>query len=136
MDDSEILKSRKSAPDTKSWFEYLWRTKQETPNRLEDAAKYLATMISISLSIFLAIGKPSFENCASAILKLSMVAWVLALVISFFVLFPARYRYFSESVQSIKQMHQKILMTKYILLVLSLVLFLFSLTTLTIMFFF
>jgi len=45
MEEKEIIKSKKSAPDTRSWYEYIWREKQETPKRLEDAAKFLVTMI-------------------------------------------------------------------------------------------
>ena len=61
MTQEKIIKSRKSIPDTRSWYEFFWREKQETPNRIEDAAKFVATMISISLTIFLAIGKTAFK---------------------------------------------------------------------------
>jgi len=89
MTQEKIIKSRKSIPDTRSWYEFFWREKQETPNRIEDAAKFVATMISISLTIFLAIGKTAFKNFqTNTFIKLSVLCWLLSLLISFFVLFP------------------------------------------------
>ena len=137
MEEEEVIKSKKSAPDTKSWYEYIWREKQDTPNRLEDAAKFLATMISISLSIFLAIGKTSFENYENrTLLKLSVLLWILSLLVSFSVLFPWRYSYSSTSVSSIKEMNQKVVRDKYWLLIASLVLFLTALSILACLFLF
>ena len=137
MAEEKILKSKKTAPDTKSWYEYTWREKQETPNRLEDAAKFLSTMISISLSIFLAIGKKSFENSGNNFLiKLSVLLWILSLLVSFLVLFPWRYRYSSILVNSIKEMHQKVVRDKYGLLIISTVLFVAALSILVFLFLF
>ncbi|MCZ6819880.1 MAG: hypothetical protein O7G31_10380, partial [Calditrichaeota bacterium] len=48
--------------EQKSWLKHLWKTEQDIPNRLEDAAKFLATMISISFSFFIAIGKTAVTN--------------------------------------------------------------------------
>jgi hypothetical protein len=136
MEKQEILKSRKSDPDTDSWYEYLWRAEQETPNRLEDAAKFLATMISVSLTLFLAVGKNSFEkHLDSPVIKMAVVFWILSLVSSFWVMFPYRYRYVSHSVQSIKEMNSRIVKTKYRLLVLSLSLFFIGLGILGYFFF-
>ena len=74
MDQPEVIKSSTSSPDTKSWFEYTWKEQQETPNRLEDAAKFMASIISISLTIFLAIGKSSFEKYqASCSMKVAIL---------------------------------------------------------------
>jgi hypothetical protein len=135
MEEQNILKSRKTAPDTRSWYEHIWREKQETPKRLEDAAKFLASMISISLSIFLAIGKTAFENSrGSFLIKLSLILWLLSLIVSFSVLFPWRYKYVSESVKSIKEMNQRVARDKYALLILSLVLFLSALSILAYLF--
>lgn len=131
MTQEKIIKSRKSTPDTRSWYEFFWREKQETPNRIEDAAKFVATMISISLTIFLAIGKTAFENFqTNTLIKLSVLCWLLSLLISFFVLFPWRYQYVSDSVKSMKEVHQRVVRAKYILLIISLILFMSALSLL------
>ncbi|MDY6933811.1 MAG: hypothetical protein SVZ03_06265 [Spirochaetota bacterium] len=133
MDKPKTIKSTKPSPDTRSWIEYTWKEEQDTPNRLEDAAKFLASMISISLTIFLAIGKSSFEvKETSWSIKAAIILWLISLLASFFVLFPWRYRYASESVQSIKAMHRRVVFVKRLLLVISLVLFLASLTILAV----
>jgi hypothetical protein len=137
MPQDKIIKSRKSSPDTKSWYEFFWREKQETPNRIEDAAKFLATMISISLTIFLAIGKTAFENVQNNFLvQLSVAFWILALLASFFVMFPWRYSYVSDSVKSMREVHQRVARNKYIILIMALVLFLFALSILSYLFLF
>ncbi|KKK53079.1 hypothetical protein LCGC14_3098370 [marine sediment metagenome] len=41
--------------DTQSWYEYKWKEQQETPRRLEDAAKFLSGTISICLAPFFAV---------------------------------------------------------------------------------
>ena len=38
-------------PEDTSWREHKWAEQQKVPERIEDAAKFLATMISISLTI-------------------------------------------------------------------------------------
>ncbi len=120
MDEPEKSKSRIPPPDTDSWYEYIWKAQQETPNRLEDAAKFLAGMISISLSIFLAVGKTAFDKCAdSAAIKGAVLLWLLSLVFSFLVLFPWRYKYVSVDVKNIKAVHRRIVKNKYILLIMS-----------------
>ena len=137
MEQDKVIKSRKSAPDTKSWYDYIWKEKQQTINRIEDAAKFLATMISVSLTIFLAIGKAVFEKSQdSFLIKLSVLLWILSLLVSFLVLFPWRYRYVSISVSSIKEMHQKVARDKYAFLILGLVLFVLALSILAFLFLF
>ncbi len=48
------LQGKPAPPDTKSWFEYSWKLKQDVPNRYEDAAKFLATIISLTITIIFA----------------------------------------------------------------------------------
>ena len=137
MTEEKIIKSRKSSPDTKYWYEFFWREQQETPNRIEDAAKFLASMISISLSIFLAVGKAAFEKSSNNfLLQLALVCWILALISSFFVLFPWPYHYISESLNSMKKIHRRVVRDKYIILIMATILFLFALSALTYLFFF
>ncbi len=137
MTEEKIIKSRKTAPDTKSWYEFFWREKQETANRIEDAAKFLATMISISLAIFLAIGKKVFESGEPGfIINLSVLCWLLALLVSFFVLFPWRYKFIPDSVKSMKEVHYKVVLVKYVLLIVSLILFMAALSLLAYIFLF
>jgi hypothetical protein len=135
MTEPQKITSRLPAPDTKEWFRYLREAQQQTPNRLEDAAKFLATMISVSLTIFVSIGKTTFEGNLPGVLQLALGLWLLSLLTAFLVLFPWRYRCVGESVQSIKQMHQRVVRTKRWLLVGSLALFFFALGLLVIVFF-
>ncbi len=124
MEEPKLLKSKKPGPDTQSWHEYIRKAEQETANRLEDAAKFLAVMVSVSLTLFLAIGKSSFEkyqDCLS--IKVAVILWIGSLLFAFFVLFPCRYKYVSQSAQSIKDMSRRIARVKYWLLFASLVLY-------------
>ncbi len=137
MTQENVIKSRKSSPDTRSWYEFFWREKQETPKRIEDAAKFLATMISISLTLFLTMGETASKNVQCDLLpRLSLLCWLVALLISFFVLFPCRYSYVSESVKSMKEAHQRMIRNKYVLLTISLILFMTALLIATYLFLF
>lgn len=136
MDEPKPLQSKPPAPDTQSWYDYIWEAEQETPKRLEDAAKFLATMISLSLTIFLAIGKSSFENIrGSTPLMVAVLLWLASLLFSFWVLFPHRYRYVSQSVQSIKEMHREIVRNKYRFLLASVICYLAALGIVGVVFF-
>ncbi len=128
--------SKVPQPDTESWYDYIVKSQQETPQRLEDTAKYLAGMISISLTIFMAfLGKEALANQQSDIrLILAAASWLLSLLFTFFVLFPGTYRYSEDSLKTIKDMHKKVIRRKTFLLWVSLALYLLALCLLTIVF--
>lgn len=137
MTESEIIKSKKPDPDTRSWYEYIWRKQQDTPARIEDAAKFMATMISVSLTIFLAAGGSVLkESGINWQIRLAIILWLVSLICSFLVLFPWRYSYSSVSVKSVKEMHRRIVLVKYTLLIVCLVLFLLTLLILSYVFLF
>ena len=129
------LSAKKATPEDQSWLEHSWKNQQEEPSRLEDAAKFLAGMISISLTIFLKIN----QDGAVSIAKYEgtswiVVSWLLSLIFSFAVLYPFSYRFAPNSVDSIKKMHQRVVRTKQILLAVSVALFLLSLVSLGVYF--
>ncbi len=136
MKEHDIIKGEKPGPDAKSWYEFMWKEDQETPQRIEDAAKFLATMISLSLSIFLAVGQAAFTAQVPALVKAALILWLLSLFCSFFTLFPWRWRYAQDSLQSFKNVHKKIVRTKRWLLIASLALFIAALSILSAVLFF
>ncbi len=126
-EEKKEVTARKATPEEKSWLEFLQKAEQETPNRLEDAAKFLATMISISLSLFLVLGKPLLEQPQlPALLWSGLALLLLALLSAFDVLFPRRYRFARQSAKNIREMHEKVVTTKYRLLLASVVLYLLA----------
>ena len=132
----ERVHAEPAPPDTKSWYEHLWKTQQETPERLEEAAKFLSGVISLTLTLFLTVGKTSFEGVrltGGTLVATSL--WLLSLVLCLLVIFPWRYRYCDVSVDSIKRMHTKIVQVKYTMLAAGVVLFLLALTILVLVFF-
>ena len=107
--DLEVIpvRSEPSPPDTGSWFEYSWKLQQNVPERLEDAAKFLVVMISLSLTIF-----STTLTIPSNILTFAFALWLVASFFAFLVLFPRKYRFHSLSVESIKQAHSLIIRSK------------------------
>jgi len=132
----KFVKAKPLEPAETSWLEHLWKTEQEIPNRIEDAAKFLATMVSISFSVFLAIGKERITDTVDTEIQAAMVVWILSLFFSFLVLFPFRYKIASDSVELIRNTHRKIAIVKRTLLAISLVFFLTALIILVNRFFF
>ena len=136
QDRPERLHGGATSPDTKSWYEHVWKTQQETPARLEEAAKFLSGVISITLTLFLTVGKSAFENVRpTGYARTAVALWLLSLVLCILVIFPRKYRYCDTSVESIKEAHRKIVRTKSLLLLGSLLLFLAALTILVWQFF-
>lgn len=137
MKKTDVIKSTVPTADAQSWYDYILKEQQESPARLEIAAQFLAGMISISLTLFIAIGEKAFMAVNKPfILKMAAILGLLSLLASFFVLFPWRYRYVSDSVQSFKNVHHRIVQVKRTLLIISLIFFLTTLCLLTLMFFF
>lgn len=131
----KVVKSKAASPDKESWYRFSLQEQQETPKRLEDAAKFLASMISVSLSIFLSVsGKDGLSNSGSSFgVILSLIFWIVSLLMSFFVLFPFRYKFSSDSVKSFQKTHQRIVKVKRILLIVSLIFFALALIILGIL---
>jgi hypothetical protein len=123
MEEKNVAKSKEPPKDAEDWFEYIRGEERRTPDRLEDAAKFLATMIAISLSIFTAVIKAAGLSIIVWTGRVALFAWLLSLLFAFFVLFPFRYRCVSTSVKSIKAVHARIVRIKWILLILSTFLF-------------
>jgi len=102
-----------SPPEIESWMTYSWETKQQTPARLEDAAKYLAVMMTVAITLFLGgIGKNAVLTTSSWWIKSIPLLWCLSLILSFLVLYPKKYRFHASSAESIQEMTEKIIQWK------------------------
>ncbi len=127
-----IIPATFASSDAEKWRTYQLESQQKTPERLEDAAKFLAGMISISLTIFLKLNPEGFKGLEQHPLTITAaVLWLLSLLAAFLVLFPVPYRYASTSSEDIKRMHRKVVRYKYACLMISALLFLIALGMLT-----
>jgi hypothetical protein len=123
-------------PDTKSWFEYSWKLQQEIPNRFEDAAKFLATIIALTISIIItALEKLKIILIHPLLVFIVLAFWLAALLFAFLVLYPERYQFHSKSVDSIKRTTDQIVRTKKNRFVISTVLYFIPLLMLEIAYF-
>ncbi|MBI5915685.1 MAG: hypothetical protein HY842_09930 [Bacteroidetes bacterium] len=112
----------------KAWHAFRRQSEQETPKRLEEAAKFLSGMISIAFSIFLTKDAAVFQQAESARwVGIACACWLLSLVLTFFVIFPLRWRQVPQSAESIERVHRASVRLKYGLLVAGAVLFLLAL---------
>ncbi len=94
--------------DAKSWLEYSVKMQQEAPERFEEAAKFLATIISLSITIiFTSLHRLTMEGVTKVKLVLLLCGLVISLICAFFVMFPMRYKFSSISVDDIKKENQK-----------------------------
>jgi len=108
-------KKKASFPDAedKYWIKYLQDNKAKEGERLEDAAKFLSGMISISLAIFLKINDQAFAVVAQSCWAVVVVClWLLSLALSFLVFFPFGYHYNEQSAASIEAFHGKMVRRK------------------------
>jgi hypothetical protein len=135
-DPSPPLPSRPASPEAQAWHAHLRKVREEEPQRLEEAAKFLAGMISISLSLLLDInetglaGKDYLPGIATGI-----TLWLLSLLSAFLVLFPWGYRFVEGSAESIAQMHRRVVRVKRGFLIASTLLFTTALALLSLVYF-
>lgn len=114
------IQGQPAPPDTKSWHEYSWKMLQDIPARYEDAAKFLATMISLSLSIFTtALDKLKVIAFPSTLLLACLVIWLFALFFAFKVLWPRTYTFYDKSVDAVKETQKTIIRAKKLYFTLS-----------------
>ncbi len=107
--EDKTLQGRPAPADTESWMHYSWHLQQSMPQRFEDAAKFLATIISLTITIiFTAIEELNLVLMHPFLLFTALVIWLLALLFAFMVLMPHRYAFHSKSVASIKATLEKI----------------------------
>lgn len=122
-------KAQGSAPDksNQSWLEHAQKEIQTEPARLEETAKFLVGIISISLTIFISKQPEGLAAWTKGYFIFSALVWMLATLLSFFVLYPWRYSFNPESPTDIQRAYQRITTTKRVLLTLSIALFLAAL---------
>jgi len=103
MPENEI-QSTFAPPDTASWFDFSWKMEQEMPQRFEEAAKFLVTIISLTIVIMTtALDKLQIFTNHPTWFLVVMLLWLVALLCAFVVLFPRRYGFNQDSVASIKR---------------------------------
>jgi len=122
------LRGRPATEEEIAWHAFRRQSEQETPKRLEEAAKYLSGMISIAFTIFVSRDEAVFqrgEDCNAV--TMACLFWLLSLVATLFVIFPLRWRQVSQSAQDIEQVHQASVRLKYGLLIAGVCLFMFAL---------
>ena len=136
MEENDNIQIGKSAtPETKAWRTFILEQEQKTPERLEDVAKALSGMVSVTLAIFLSIGKQEFANSTDNIIATALIIWLVSLLLSFLVVFPFPYRYSKQSAKTFIAAHKKTKRTKCILLVISTLFYLTALGILSVKFF-
>jgi uncharacterized membrane protein len=115
--------------EEKSWIEHQRIESQGTLKRLEETAKYLSGLSSISLTIMLGPNAEIFKTLQnSGLLKAGVISWLLSILFTLVVVFPFRYQYISNSFSSIKNTHQKIARLKFTFLILGSILYLIGIS--------
>lgn len=113
-DELPKIKATISTEAELSWIEHQRKEKQEAPRRLEDIAKFLSGLFSVSLIIILSPYSEVLKaNRTSGCLQLGVLCWLVSLLFTLAVIFPFRYRYISNSEISIREMHNKIVKVKF-----------------------
>jgi len=128
MSKPPIAKSKGAPTDhDKSWLAHAQKEKQEAPKRLEETAKFLVAIVSISLTVFISNRPEGLETWTDKAFSWVAVIWIISVLLSFFVLFPWRYSFNPESAEDIERAYRIISNAKWWLLVLSLAFYLLAL---------
>ncbi len=111
----------------KSWELFVTEQKQKEAERLEDTAKFLVGIISISLTLFISNRPETYEAWLGNSFLIATALWMLSAMLCFFVLFPWRYSYRDDSPESIQSAYRKIAKVKRGILILGVIAFLIAL---------
>ena len=76
----KVIKARRAdKEEVAEWRQYQREARQKAPERIEDAAKFLSGMISISFTILLKANPEGFKGVeGSTPMVVAVVAWVSA----------------------------------------------------------
>lgn len=128
MSKPPIVESKGAPTDhDKSWLSHAQKEKQEAPKRLEETAKFLVAIVSISLTVFISNRPEGLEAWTGKVFIWVAVIWMISVLLSFFVLFPWRYSFNPESAEDIERAYRKISKVKWRMLLLSLGFYLLAL---------
>jgi len=130
MTENKPIQSQPAGPEQQKWHEHQQQELKDTPKRLEEAAKVLVGIISITLAIFLSDSKNIYGQAVSCNLQIALALWLLSLIAAFVVVFPLPYSYTRGSIASFQQSHQRAITLKYTLLILSAMLFIITMALL------
>lgn len=109
MSDTEPRTRVSSTPTSeadKRWIAYRHKLEEEEPLRLEEAAKFLAGIIGVSISIFFSSNMLT-EGAVKGFFVVAALLLMVALLLAFLVLMPRPYRSVKNSAQAIERMHRK-----------------------------
>ncbi len=121
------LRGRPATPDEEAWHNFRRQSEQETPKRLEEAAKYLSGLISVVIAIFSASDDSNiFKKISGPWQGSIFLMWTVALAATLFVIFPLRWRQVSQSAADIERVHRASVRFKYWMLALGVILFLLA----------
>ena len=129
-----LIPSRKATEEEKAWHAYRRKAEQEEPKRLEDAAKFLAGMVSITFSILLGTDRTRLAAYGLGWQAMAAVCWLISLLLAFMVLYPRPFRYAKDSATSIEAMHRRVVRSKGLLLAAAVIMFLAGFMILTLLY--
>lgn len=121
--EKRIAKVRPATEEEIAWIEYFRQEQFRRPERLEDAAKALSTMVGIVVSVFAAVIGSSRQDPITIPIKVALFLALLSMIASFITLFPKAYKTRSDSAQLIQIALEKAVRNKRISLLISLLLF-------------
>lgn len=126
------IKATASTTEEISWIEYQRTENQAAPHRLEEAAKYLSGLSSISLTIMLGPYSDLFKEYKDVVgLKIGVVCWLISIVLTLAVVFPFPWQYIRNSENSIRKMNGRITKVKFTSLLIGSVCYLLGIIIIT-----
>jgi hypothetical protein len=131
------IKAVPATGEEKSWLDHQRMESQGTLKRLEETAKYLSGLSSLSLTVMLGPNRDLFASLHdSVLLKAGIISWLASVFLTLMVVFPFRYSYISNSYTSIRHINNRIARFKFLVLVSGALLFVAGLCLIACLFLF
>lgn len=118
--DPQVVQGEEESPELTFWYNYMLQLKQEEIKRIEEAAKFLAALISIVFTLFQTAAKSKISTTNE---WFALFVWSLPIGFSLFVIVPSKFKYSPDYIEGIESLHEEILWRKKTFLLLSIISF-------------
>lgn len=115
MEEEKVQQARPAPEDWETWKEYRLKLRKESPDRLENGAKQLVTLITLAIAIYGALGVEKLQALplhSQLLIKLALFLWLLSAFGALWVVVPSYYDLTPNDTKSVKDLLDEIISSK------------------------
>ncbi|MCB0567501.1 MAG: hypothetical protein H6573_08765 [Lewinellaceae bacterium] len=115
MEEEKIQQARPAPEDWETWKDYRLKLRKESPDRLENGAKQLITLITLVIAIYGALGVEKLQALpwhSQLLIKFALFLWLLSAFGALWVVVPSKYELIPDNTNAVKELLDAIISSK------------------------